>query len=69
MVAGAIGAEFISPEFGELVFPSGQPPAVPEISVHKNGDTFFRKDDVRTAGKRTIVASETQSQCPKLTLN
>lgn len=28
LVAGAIGAEFIAPELGELVFPCGEPPAV-----------------------------------------
>lgn len=58
LVAGAVGAEFVAPEFGELVFPCRQPPAVPEISIHEHGDFFFRENDVRAAGQGADVAAE-----------
>lgn len=69
LVAGAIGAEFVAPESGELVFPSGQPPTVPKIAVHENGDTFSRKDDVRTAGQIANVTAEAKSFCSKFSLH
>lgn len=52
-------AEFVAPEGGELVFPSGQAPAVPEVTVHEDADAFA--GDVGPTGQGADVAAEAQS--------
>jgi len=55
LVSGAIRSKFVAPKYREFVFPRGQPPAMPEVTVHKNSDAFFGKDDIGRTRKRTIV--------------
>ena len=69
LVTGAIGTEFVAPERRKFVFPCGQPPAVPEISIHEHGDFFFGENDVGVAGQRANVTTESQSLGAKLLLH
>ena len=48
-VAYPIFAKFVSPKRRELVFPHRKTPAVPEITVYKDGDLLFGKNDIRTS--------------------
>ena len=50
LVAGAVGVKFVTPEWGEFLFPCGQPPPVPEIAIHEHGNLLFGKNNVRPAG-------------------
>src|SRR5437899_6582513 len=55
LVSSTVGAEFVSPESRQLVFPTGQPPAVPEIPINEHSDLLFRKDDIWAAREQPIV--------------
>ena len=41
----------ILPLWAELVFPKGEPPSVPKITVNEHGQLQSTKDDVWTAGQ------------------
>lgn len=57
-VTVAVGVEFVAPKGGELVFPCREPPAVPEIAIHKHRDPLTRENDVGPTGKRADMAPE-----------
>jgi len=68
-VADAVGAEFVAPEFRELVFPRGQPPTMPEISVDEHGEPFFCKNDVGAARQRADVTTKFKTVRLKFSLH
>lgn len=69
LVAVAVGAEFVAPEFRELVLPRRESPAVPKVAVHENGNALAGKNDVGTARQVANVTAEAKSFCPKFPLH
>src|SRR5260221_187814 len=69
LIAVAVGAEVVAPELRKFMFPRGQPPTVPKISVHEDGELFLWENDVGTAGQGADVATEFQPFGAKLPLH
>jgi len=41
-----IGPEFLLPERGQLVFPGGQPPAMPEVTIYEDRNLLLCEYDI-----------------------
>ncbi|HUE73607.1 MAG TPA: hypothetical protein VMP01_22205 [Pirellulaceae bacterium] len=50
LIAPPVLAQLVAPKFRELVFPSWQTPAVPQIAVDEHGNALVTKDDIWTTG-------------------
>jgi hypothetical protein len=69
LVAATIRPKFVSPELRELVFPTWESPAVPEITIDEDGNALAAEYHIGTAWERANVTLELYAMPTQLTLN